>query len=122
MAANQLFSAQFPDVELVHQIQVRPYNADKTKNMRSLNPEDIDQLITIHGMVVRCSDPIPTLTEGLFKCSVCGNVVASEVSPISIYPSYFVSFRTRSIQSGNSRAQSYCKHLSGETPEPNYTV
>ena len=33
--------------------QVRPYNADKTKNMRSLNPEDIDQLITVEGMVIR---------------------------------------------------------------------
>ena len=61
-------------------IKVRPYNADKTKSMRSLNPEDIDQLVTLTGMVVRCSDPIPTLTEGLFKCSVCGNVVTSEVS------------------------------------------
>jgi len=79
MAVNQLFCSSFPDVELVHQIQVRPYNADKTKSMRSLNPEDIDQLVTLTGMVVRCSDPIPTLTEGLFKCSVCGNVVTSEV-------------------------------------------
>ena len=79
MAVNELFCGQFPDAELVHQIQVRPYSAEKTRNMRGLNPEDIDQLITITGMVIRTSDPIPTLTEGLFKCSVCGNIVTAEV-------------------------------------------
>jgi len=79
MAVNELFCTLNPDAELVHQIQVRPYNAEKTKNMRGLNPEDIDQLVTITGMVLRSSDPIPVLTEGLFKCSVCGNVVTAEV-------------------------------------------
>ena len=37
---------RYPDIDLRHQIQVRPFNADKTANMRSLNPEDIDQVIT----------------------------------------------------------------------------
>lgn len=66
-------------------IQVRPYNAEMTKNMRMLNPEgkgrsysnavhvktiivsDIDQLITISGMVVRMSSLIPEMREGLFS-------------------------------------------------------
>lgn len=39
MAVNQMFFDRFPDASLEHQIQVRPYNADKTSNMRSLNPE-----------------------------------------------------------------------------------
>jgi len=56
---------------LNHQIQVRPFNADKTRNMRSLNPEDIDQLITISGMVIRTSNLIPEMSEALFRCSVC---------------------------------------------------
>ena len=43
--------------------QVRPYSADKTKNMRGLSPEDIDQLITINGMVTRASDLIPEMCE-----------------------------------------------------------
>ncbi len=36
----------------------------KTKNMRTLNPEDIDQLITISGMVIRISQLIPEMREG----------------------------------------------------------
>ena len=47
--------------------QVRPFNADKTRNMRSLNPEDIDQLITISGMVIRTSNLIPEMSEALFR-------------------------------------------------------
>jgi DNA replication licensing factor MCM4 len=71
MAVNDLFFEQFPDTELAHQIQVRPYNADITKNMRTLNPADLDQLITIQGMVIRASDLIPEICSGFFECSVC---------------------------------------------------
>jgi len=39
MAANELFLKLYPDSELDKLIQVRPYNAEKTRNMRSLNPE-----------------------------------------------------------------------------------
>jgi len=56
MAVNEMFFERFANATLEHQIQVRPYNADKTSNMRSLNPEDIDQLITISGM---SSAPLP---------------------------------------------------------------
>uniref|UniRef100_A0AAY5ERI8 DNA replication licensing factor MCM4 n=1 Tax=Electrophorus electricus TaxID=8005 RepID=A0AAY5ERI8_ELEEL len=41
MAVNELFFDRFPDSILEHQIQVRPYSALKTRNMRSLNPEGI---------------------------------------------------------------------------------
>uniref|UniRef100_A0A8B9GVC3 DNA replication licensing factor MCM4 n=1 Tax=Astyanax mexicanus TaxID=7994 RepID=A0A8B9GVC3_ASTMX len=41
MSVNELFFDRFPDSVLEHQIQVRPYNALKTRNMRSLNPEGI---------------------------------------------------------------------------------
>ena len=36
-----MFFEKHPDTTLQHQIQVRPFNADKTKNMRSLNPEGL---------------------------------------------------------------------------------
>ncbi|KAM9789380.1 DNA replication licensing factor MCM4 [Neosynchiropus ocellatus] len=71
MAVNELFFERFPDSILEFQIQVRPYNALKTRNMRSLNPEDIDQLITISGMVIRTSQLIPEMQEAFFQCQVC---------------------------------------------------
>jgi len=39
MAVNEMFFDKYPAAVLEHQIQVRPYNAEKTRNMRSLNPE-----------------------------------------------------------------------------------
>ncbi|TRY90224.1 hypothetical protein DNTS_005830 [Danionella cerebrum] len=71
MAVNELFFERCPDSVLEHQIQVRPYSAVKTRNMRTLNPEDIDQLITISGMVIRTSQLIPEMQEAFFRCQVC---------------------------------------------------
>lgn len=79
MAINEMFFERFPNATLEHQIQVRPYNADRTKNMRSLNPEDIDQLISINGMVIRTSSLIPEMREAFFKCHVCHNCVMVEI-------------------------------------------
>ena len=39
IAANELLVEIHPDTQIERLIEVRPYNADKTKNMRSLNPE-----------------------------------------------------------------------------------
>ena len=79
MAVNEMFFERYPDTVLSHQIQVRPFNADKTRNMRALNPEDIDQLITITGMVIRASNLMPEMCEALFRCSVCHMEASVEV-------------------------------------------
>ena len=79
MAVNDMFFEKFPDTVLNHQIQVRPFNAEKTRNLRALNPEDIDQLITISGMVIRTSTLIPEMSEALFRCSVCKFEASVEV-------------------------------------------
>jgi len=79
MAVNEMFFAKYPDTDLRHQIQVRPFNADKTANMRNLDPQDIDQLITITGMVIRASNLIPEMAEAHFQCSVCHNTAEVEI-------------------------------------------
>ncbi|NXY01808.1 MCM4 factor, partial [Pteruthius melanotis] len=79
MAVNEIFFDRYPDSILEHQIQVRPYNALKTRNMRNLNPEDIDQLITISGMVIRSSQLIPEMQEAFFRCQVCAFTTRVEI-------------------------------------------
>jgi DNA replication licensing factor MCM4 len=79
MAANDVFYSIYPDAQLEHQIQVRTFNVDKTKNMRSLNPDDIDQLITTSGMVIRTSNLIPEMREAFFCCYVCQNTESVEI-------------------------------------------
>ncbi|KAM9627045.1 DNA replication licensing factor MCM4 isoform 3-T3 [Trichechus inunguis] len=79
MAVNEIFFDHYPDSILEHQIQVRPFNALKTKNMRNLNPEDIDQLITISGMVIRTSQLIPEMQEAFFQCQVCAHTARVEI-------------------------------------------
>ena len=79
MAANELFFEKFPAAVLEHQIQVRPFNVDKVKTMRELDPTDVDQLITIPGMVIRVSTLIPQMREAYFKCSVCAFTTLVEI-------------------------------------------
>lgn len=79
MAANELFFEKYPDARLPHQIQVRPFNSVKTQSMRSLNPEDIDQLVTISGMIIRTSNLIPEMREAFFRCTACSAVEAVEI-------------------------------------------
>lgn len=71
MATNELFHELYPEAQLPHQINVRPYNVMRAINLRNLNPEDINQLVTLSGMVIRCSDIIPEMNEAFFECSVC---------------------------------------------------
>ncbi|XP_070168557.1 DNA replication licensing factor MCM4 [Polyergus mexicanus] len=79
MTANEMFFERYPAAVLEHQIQVRPYNATRTKSMRLLNPEDIDQLITITGMVIRTSNIMPEMREAFFKCIVCSFTTTVEI-------------------------------------------
>lgn len=39
MAINEMFFERYPAAVLKFQIQVRPYNVQKTDSMRTLNPE-----------------------------------------------------------------------------------
>ncbi|CAK5075564.1 unnamed protein product [Meloidogyne enterolobii] len=60
-------------------IEIRPYNAEQTKTMRDLNPQDVGQLVTICGMVTRISPIIPEMKTGYFQCALCNAPVISEV-------------------------------------------
>ncbi|CAK1584295.1 unnamed protein product [Parnassius mnemosyne] len=77
-AVNELFFEKYPAAVLEHQIQVRPFNAPQ-RHMRDLNPEDIDQLVTISGMVIRTSGIVPEMREAFFRCAVCGAAAVAEL-------------------------------------------
>lgn len=44
-------------------------------NMRELNPENIDQLISVSGMIIRTSSIIPDMKEAFFECLMCKHSV-----------------------------------------------
>ena len=78
MAANEVLQSMYPDAASF-QINVRPFNVIKTSNLRNLDPEDLNHLITLSGMVIRCSNIIPEMVEAFFECSVCSNTTTVEV-------------------------------------------
>lgn len=54
-------------------VQVRPYHLRNLSHMRSLDPQSIDTLLSIRGMVVRTSPIIPDLKVAFFQCTICGS-------------------------------------------------
>jgi DNA replication licensing factor MCM4 len=68
-AVKEFYFTKFPNDDL--NLRVRPFNVDKITSMRELNPTDIDQLVTMTGMIIRLSNIIPEMAEAFFKCSVC---------------------------------------------------
>ncbi|GLJ06335.1 hypothetical protein SUGI_0036660 [Cryptomeria japonica] len=53
-------------------IQARIFNLRDTVNMRELNPSDIEKMVSVKGMIIRCSSIIPEIKEAFFRCLVCG--------------------------------------------------
>jgi len=81
LAASQVFKEYFPneptaDGTIIDQpIEVKAYNVREQSTMRALGAKDIDKLVSIKGIVIRTSDIVPEMREGLFKCTVCAQEV-----------------------------------------------
>lgn len=50
---------------LARNYKVRPFNVEKSINMRDLNPADIDKIVRIKGLVIRVSSIIPDMGTGM---------------------------------------------------------
>ncbi|KZV53364.1 hypothetical protein F511_06506 [Dorcoceras hygrometricum] len=53
-------------------IQARIFNLKSSTSMRNLNPSDVEKMISLKGMIIRCSSIIPEIREAVFRCLVCG--------------------------------------------------
>lgn len=74
LAVYQQFISMFPDdptLESGERIQVRTFNLHKLSRMRQLDPEDIDMVVALRGMVVRVSPVIPDMKTAKFRCTLC---------------------------------------------------
>lgn len=62
-------------------IRTRPFNlqGDSRRSMRNMNPDDIDQLVTVSGMVIRSSSIIPDLQMAHFQCQLCGTPQSNNI-------------------------------------------
>lgn len=58
--------------------KVRPYNIGNKKGMRELNPQDIDKLVSVKGLVIRSTPILPDMKTAFFKCNVCDHTVVVE--------------------------------------------
>ncbi|XP_073285265.1 DNA replication licensing factor MCM4-like [Primulina huaijiensis] len=53
-------------------IQARIFNLRSSTSMRNLNPSDVEKMVSLKGMIIRCSSIIPEIREAVFRCLVCG--------------------------------------------------
>ena len=71
---------KFPDSHFTENdmMKVRPFNLGRNVNLRELDPSDIDQLVTVKGLLIRASPIIPDLKTAFFRCSVCEQTITVE--------------------------------------------
>ncbi|MCJ1450824.1 hypothetical protein MMC28_001158 [Mycoblastus sanguinarius] len=55
--------------------KVKPFGLDKAVNMRELNPNDMDKMVSIKGLVIRTTPVIPDMKTAFFRCQVCNHAV-----------------------------------------------
>ena len=54
-------------------------NLLETKDLRSLDPEDVDKMIAFDAMIVRVSTVIPDVREAFFRCARCSHESSVEI-------------------------------------------
>lgn len=55
--------------------KVLPFGMEKSVNMRDLDPNDMDKLVSVKGLVIRTTPVIPDMKEAFFKCMVCDHTM-----------------------------------------------
>ncbi|KAI8817905.1 MCM2/3/5 family-domain-containing protein [Fimicolochytrium jonesii] len=75
---SEIAREMFDDFPEGVQMRVRPFNLERSVNLRQLNPSDIDQLVTVKGILIRSSPLIPDLNLAFFRCHVCDHTVEVE--------------------------------------------
>ncbi|KAI8059175.1 MCM2/3/5 family-domain-containing protein [Gongronella butleri] len=77
---TQFYQSLFEDADLQgQQFKIRPFNLKESVNMRDLDPQNVDQLITIKGIMIRASPVIPDMKEAFFRCLTCEHTVTVHV-------------------------------------------
>lgn len=72
-------NANIDDIE-TNIYTIRPYNLNAVeKGMRELNPNDIDKLVSVKGLVLRATSIIPDMKVAFFKCNACDHTIAVEI-------------------------------------------
>ncbi|KAM7533901.1 hypothetical protein Aperf_G00000113193 [Anoplocephala perfoliata] len=69
---HALFIDRFSEAKPEKPLQIRPFNSGKSRSLRELDPEDLDQLVSVNGLVIRLSNLIPEMMKAEFRCAVCG--------------------------------------------------
>lgn len=65
------------EVESDKDIWVRPFKLLPVhiRSMRNMNPINIDELVSVQGMIIRSTSIIPDIQTAFFRCTMCNNEV-----------------------------------------------
>jgi DNA replication licensing factor MCM4 len=61
--------------EIGSYVRVKLYGLTESCRLRSLDPENIETLVCIKGMVIRTSSIIPDFKQGFFRCYSCNHIL-----------------------------------------------
>ena len=71
--------AQLAELESGALLESRPFALLRSSNMRELDPDDIDSLVSVRGLVIRCGSLLPEMRLCFFQCTVCSHRLEREI-------------------------------------------
>lgn len=71
MVVNAVYHQVLESIEEDQHLSLRPQNLKRKSGIKQLDPRDIDTLVAISGVVLRCSEIVPELRQGCFQCGLC---------------------------------------------------
>ena len=66
---SEIYMEMFMEQPL--EIKIRPSNIGKPLTIRDVDPKDVDKIVSVSGMVVRCSAIIPEVRRAVYSCVKC---------------------------------------------------
>lgn len=60
-------------------IQTRPFNMRTVYNIRKLDPQNIDKLVCLKGIIIRVGTIVPEMQQAVFECCKCKTQIPSSV-------------------------------------------
>lgn len=65
-------------LEVPDAIRIRPTNLVRKLSIRNVNPQDIDTIVTVGGMIIRVASVVPEIRRAVFRCAKCSIKTAVE--------------------------------------------
>lgn len=73
-------------IRICSEVAFKPHSNEKAQSIREIKAEHIGKLVTVRGIVTRCTEVKPMMVVATYTCDRCGSETYQPVSSLSFIP------------------------------------